>query len=254
MPVKLLRIGFCLLIRVLFAVFFTLQAVSANTEVFVNGEEIFYVGWLTSEANAKVFSLYEEEKVKPTILNITSTGGDIEVGMQLGEWLVEKQMHIKVEDYCFSSCANYIFPAGVNKYLGSKAIFGFHGGAHSETFIDVNHESTINSFPEDQRETVRKTLEEAVRVHFKENRKREVKFYKKIGVSRSISILGQEHQYQRYSGDLYNGWYYSLEDLGKLGVKNVIVLDGLWHPQENAKKYRLFLLLLSEHKGQLLEP
>jgi len=254
MPVKLFRTGFCLLITVLFALFFTLQAASANTEVFIEGEEIFYVGGLTSEANEKVFSLYREEALKPVVLNITSTGGDIEVGMQLGEWLVEKQMHVKVEDYCFSSCANYIFPAGVKKYLGSKAIVGFHGGAHSESFGDANFESTIASFPEDQRDTVRKTLEEAVRVHLEENRKREVKFYKKIGMSRSISTLGQDERYKSYDNGLYSGWYYSLEDLNRLGVGNVIVLNGPWNPQEDNGKIRVFLLPLSDLKGQFLEP
>jgi len=46
MPVKLFRTGFRLLIRMLFAVFFTLQTASANTGVFVDGEERFYVGSL----------------------------------------------------------------------------------------------------------------------------------------------------------------------------------------------------------------
>lgn len=151
---------------------------------------MFYVGGLTSEANAKAFELYEKSVHKPTTLNITSTGGDIQVGMELGEWLVEKKMHVKVEDYCMSSCANYIFPAGVNKYIGNKALVAYHGGAHSESFIS-NNESTLTSFLEDKRESVKKAMDEALRIHREKTGKREAEFYKKIGVSKSINTLGQ---------------------------------------------------------------
>lgn len=216
----------------------------AETEVFLGGDEIFYMGSLTSEANAKVFELYKNSINKPGTLSITSLGGDIEVGMELGEWLVERKMHIKVEDYCMSSCANYIFPAGVNKYIGNKALVAFHGGAHSESFIS-NDESTLASFPEDKRESVKKAMDEALRIHREKTGKREAEFYKKIGVSKSINTLGQLGKYSNYGSD-YNGWYYSLEDLEKFGVNNLIVIDGPWNPESNAEKFNIFKLSLPD--------
>lgn len=223
------------------------QVASADTQVFSDGDEIFYVGGLTAEANAKIFDLYDKSINKPGTLSITSLGGDIEVGMELGEWLVEEQLHVKVEDYCMSSCANYIFPAGVNKYIGNKALIAFHGGAHSESFVS-NDESTLASFPEDKRETVKKAMAEALRIHREKTGKRETEFYKKIGVSKSINTLGQSDEYGNYS-TYYNVWYYSLQDLEKFGVNNLIVINGPWSPQSNVEKFNVFKLSLPD--GQL---
>ncbi|MBE8718245.1 hypothetical protein [Cellvibrio polysaccharolyticus] len=164
--------------EVILVVLLISQVVSADTQVFSDGDEIFYVGGLTVEANAKAFDLYDKSVNKPDTLSITSLGGDIEVGMELGEWLVEKLLHVKVEDYCMSSCANYIFPAGVKKYIGNKALVAFHGGAHSESFVS-NDESTLASFPEDKRASVKKAMDEALRIHREKTGKRETDFYKK---------------------------------------------------------------------------
>jgi len=230
--------------EIMLAALFISPITSANTQVVIDKDEIFYVGGLTSEANAKVFDLYEKSTNKPGTLNITSTGGDIQVGMELGEWLVEKKLHVKVEDYCMSSCANYIFPAGVNKYIGSKALVAFHGGAHSESFIS-NDESTLAPFPEDKRESVKKAMDEALRIHRDKTGKRETEFYKKIGVSKSINTLGQLGKYSNH-GTHYNGWYYSLEDLEKFGVNNLIVIDGPWNPQSHAITFNVFKLSLPD--------
>lgn len=216
----------------------------AETEVFLGGDEIFYMGSLTSEANAKVFELYKNSINKPGTLSITSLGGDIEVGMELGEWLVEKKLHVKIDDYCMSSCANYIFPAGVKKYIGNKALIAFHGGAHSEFFIS-NDESVLASFPEDKRESIKKVMDDSLRIHREKNGKRETEFYKKIGVSRSINTLGQLGEYRNH-GTYYNGWYYSLEDLEKFGVNNLIVIDGPWNPQSQAITFNVFKLSLPD--------
>lgn len=226
---------------------FISSLVAASTEVFVDGDEISYMGGLTAEANAKVFDLYNKSVNKPGTLSITSLGGDIEVGMELGEWLVEKQLHVKVEDYCMSSCANYIFPAGVKKYIGNKALIAFHGGAHSESFVS-NEESTLASFPEDKRESVKKAMDEALRIHREKTGKRETEFYKKIGVSKSINTLGQSDEYSNHSA-YYNGWYYSLEYLKKFGVNNLLVINGPWNPQSNVEKFKVFKLSLPD--GQL---
>nr|MBF4275583.1 peptidase [Vibrio anguillarum] len=46
-----------------------------------------YYGTISYELNEKLFKLYEEAKVKPSTLYIESDGGDVELGMDLGDWV-----------------------------------------------------------------------------------------------------------------------------------------------------------------------
>jgi hypothetical protein len=47
---------------------------------------LVYKGGLSKEANERLFKLYKNARVKPHLLKITSGGGDIDLGMDLGEW------------------------------------------------------------------------------------------------------------------------------------------------------------------------
>lgn len=138
------------------------------------------------------------------------------------------------------------FHVDMIRYL--YALVAFHDGAHRESFIS-NDESVLASFPEDKRESVKKAMDESLRIHREKTGKRETEFYKKIGVSKSINTLGQSDEYSNYS-TYYNGWYYSLEDLKKFGVNNLIVINGPWNPQSNVEKFNVFKLSLPD--GQLL--
>ncbi|MGC7862437.1 hypothetical protein ACP3XP_00195, partial [Vibrio anguillarum] len=93
-----------------------------------------YKGVLSPEGNELAFELYERAKEKPNTLIITSDGGDIMLGIELGRWVYDNKMSVEVNDYCLSSCANYVFTAGKIKYISNRAIIGFHGGATSEVF------------------------------------------------------------------------------------------------------------------------
>ncbi|MGX9608655.1 hypothetical protein [Acinetobacter sp. T63] len=49
--------------------------------------------------------------------------------MDLGDLVYVHQLNVEVGQYCFSSCANYVFPAGKVKYLNWCSQLGWHGGA-----------------------------------------------------------------------------------------------------------------------------
>ena len=65
---------------------------------------LVYRGSLSSEANKRVFELYDKAIVKPQLLRITSEGGDVNLGMDLGEWIFRNQLDVEIVDHCFSSC------------------------------------------------------------------------------------------------------------------------------------------------------
>ncbi|HEX7028813.1 MAG TPA: hypothetical protein VF268_16345 [Gammaproteobacteria bacterium] len=215
-------------------------AASADTDVVLQGDEILYNGPLTREANSKVSKLYEAAESKPTVLAITSAGGPVDVGLQLGEWILSKGLNVKVEEFCFSSCANYVFPAGKTKLLGGSAVVGFHGGAFSKDYNRSQIEEVLSSIPQEDREAVREQIRVSLEKYLSENREREAEFYRKLGVSPKLNILGQDSKYSAYHTAGYNGWYYSPDDMSKLGLKDIVIIGGEWKPETWTGEYRLF--------------
>lgn len=220
------------------------EAISAATTVTVEDNRIIYQGHLSAEANAQVFSLYEAASRKPTVLSIRSPGGPIDVGLALGEWTHQQGMDVLVEEFCFSSCANYIFTAGARKILGRNAIVGFHGGASSEQFNMSQVKATLAQFPAEQREKVRADIEQQLKSYIASNKQREMDFYNKIQVKQKITTLGQQGVYQIYHKTGFRGWYYSLDDMEKLGLKNIRVIGGDWNPERMEKRYKIFRVAL----------
>ena len=78
------------------------------------GSELGYSGELAASGLERLAQLYD-----PTVrtLRIRSGGGSIGVGMDFGEWVHEHRLDVVVVDYCSSSCANYVFTAGVKKTI-----------------------------------------------------------------------------------------------------------------------------------------
>ncbi|WP_168416686.1 hypothetical protein [Acinetobacter indicus] len=108
----------------------TLQAniTGTETEVTVQENVLIYTGPLSQDANTRAAALLKQFPQVQT-LKITSQGGEIGLGMDLGDQVYAHQLNVEVGQYCFSSCANYVFPAGKVKYLNWRSQLGWHGGA-----------------------------------------------------------------------------------------------------------------------------
>lgn len=219
-------------------------AAQAATQVWLEDNQIIYSGSLSVEANAEVFSLYEAAVKKPTVLSIKSPGGPIDAGLDLGEWTHQQGLDVRVDEFCFSSCANYIFTAGVKKILGKNAIIGFHGGASSESFNMAQINATLARIPAEQREKVREEVEQQLKAYIAANKKREANFYQAIAVAQKITTLGQQGVYHIYQKTGFKGWYYSLDDMEKLGLKNIHVVGGDWNPEQQENRYKIYRVSL----------
>lgn len=204
-----------------------------SVTVSVQGTELIYDGPLTYEGNARLFEAAASAAERPQTLVITSTGGDVEVGMQLGTWIFEQQLDVHVPDYCISSCANYVFTAGRRKVLGREALLIWHGGATQEGLADASpcESWEVPGVPCDERQ-VEKLLQETLA----RTKRLETAFFARIGVEQEITVLGQRPEYEcskqlpRLGWYEYIGWYYSIADMETLGVTNVSVAGGKWQP------------------------
>jgi len=84
----------------------------------VDSETLVFKG-VIDRGEFKKFKQVFDNKVKRLIVN--STGGRVQGdAVQIGRVIKEKGLDVYVDQQCYSACANYIFPAGKNKYLQSE--------------------------------------------------------------------------------------------------------------------------------------
>ena len=215
---------------------------------------IEYQGLITSEANEGVFELYETASPKPTTLVIESHGGGAAAAMRLGSWMLDNELDVRVDTFCYSSCANYVFLAGRNKLLASHASLMWHGGTtQSIQRPDLEHllDDMLSSLEVEARDAIvaehpRDQLLELMEKSRLELVRRETQFFARIGVDQRITVLGQLFERELLANDRdYTGWDLSLADLEELGVHGIKVIDDeAWQPwpaRENLLIYRIQL-------------
>lgn len=199
--------------------------------VFIDNGELNYVGSLSDEANRQAFALFDRAQPKPTILSIRSKGGPTGAGMELGRWVHAKGLTVKVMEYCFSSCANYVFTAAPRKVVSNFAVVGYHGGLSSTSFeLDDAQEAMLEAMPPEQRELVRAKLVQALRQELAPQAQAERGFFALIGVEQRITTLGQLLEDKLAKDPKSIGWTYSEADFAKLGVRQIRVVNPPWRP------------------------
>lgn len=215
------------------------------TQVYLSDGELAYVGHLDARANAQLFALYDSLADKPTVLSIRSTGGATDDGLALGRWVRDHKLDVKVLEYCMSSCANYVFPAGVRKVVSNFAVIGFHGGLSSTTFdFSESTKTMLASLTPEKR----KALLDQLDASLNEAAKNEQAYLQALGVRSDYVTLGQK---ERYRGIVREhptmvGWTYSLEDFGRLGVHGITVINPPWRPGSALTDMSFFTLAVDD--------
>ena len=72
------------------------------------------------------------------IVVINSSGGDVKSAIDIAEYLQQRKVSIIVNHYCLSSCANYVFISGNEKYVLPGSYVGFHGGPSLSATLNYN--------------------------------------------------------------------------------------------------------------------
>lgn len=178
----------------------------------ITDDILFYDGELNEESVALAIDTSQSRQLSQ--LNIRSYGGEITSAMRFATWIRSKGLDVEINEICFSSCANYIFPAGRMKYVSEKDLIGWHGGAYQKVEEDEFDD------PEDAA---------SFNLYIVKAQKQETALFQYLGVNPALPNLGQQpgNDCQTHGEQ---GWYYSVEDLKRLGVDHVVLTDGQWEP------------------------
>ncbi len=200
-------------------------------EILIKDGSIIYRGLISHASNDRLFKLAESIDLIPTTLVITSKGGDAIAGIELGRWVFRNNLDVAVTEYCLSSCANYVFPAGNGKTLEPSAALAWHGGATQTEWgdpcSDVPGSVLKQGFSCADIETLAKEQLDEFRLE-------ETLFFAEIRVDQRVTVLGQDPQFECHGRTSSLGWDYSIEDMGRLGIKNIRVRNGKWQPESPA--------------------
>jgi len=213
------------------------------TTVQFDGHWIVYQGDLTEDGNARARRLFSQHP-EAQGLKITSNGGSITLGMSLGEWLLATGRDVYIDGYCFSSCANYVFPAGRRKIVSQHAVIGWHGGTQqwpsAQAMCD---DQTADPVERSECLAVARAA-----------RQREERLYLLFRVDPEIMVFGLRPgaNYPARSTDV--AWTYSEEDLAHFGIRGFLV-DGLeWAPDLAPDGQTVCLMDVRRGRCEAIEP
>ena len=115
----------------------------------LDSETLEYRGAIKKGSHAELVK-YLDEKIR--VLKITSNGGNPLEAMNMAKELWNRDIHLRVEEICFSACANYLFLGAKTKSIEANSLLGFHGYASSilneeiiETFRSTMDDGKLNN-------------------------------------------------------------------------------------------------------------
>ena len=188
------------------------NASPASADIHVAEGSAYYTGPISAEQNQQLFKAVHGEGVERLV--ITSTGGDVEAGIALGRWVFKHRLNVVVPEYCLSSCANYVFPAGRHKSIGPGAIVAWHG--------NYNHLKETGLWQDDIAGRMQRHGEDAVTANrqVREEMERlvglERDFFTHIGVDEYLCWIGKMPPY-----NAANYYFLSRQDMARFGVNHV---------------------------------
>jgi hypothetical protein len=215
--------------------------------------------------------LVESTAPKKTLVIEASGGGNGFAALAIAILVHRHRWDVEVVNFCISSCANFIFPAGKTKYLHRDSIIVFHGGPYQAnlleyaiefdrqlasgnavtgpvTFGQKDKEGTVTFRPGHENSPAEQEVFDFLSVNMTtaadyvlEIRRVSDRFYEELGIDPRLSIYGQIGEYEPIyrSYDFY-GFMYRLDALRRLGIGNIELKDGEWHPERNPEYARIY--------------
>lgn len=213
---------------------------SLSAKVWLDGTSLHYTGEITPEQNQQTKGLLEQSKVERLV--IQSGGGNVDAGMDLAELMLEHQLDVVIDKFCFSSCANYVFIAGNHKYIQPKAILGWHGNAASAKWPDQDIDAMLPELKGDR--SAEKWLQ--LRHHYDQviqrAAAREASLYQRLGVDPTVLTIGLLPELKAAAvKQKARGWTMSIALLQAKGVKHICTTAQQWQPR-SAKNFPLLVL------------
>ena len=207
-------------------------ATASPAVVRVSGDVLYYQGDF-SEPSTKAFkaAIAGIKRGQLTRLVISSGGGATREGLEIGTWVHDMSLIVEVEGICFSTCANYVFPAGSARVIRKNAFVGWHGNTRGFVVQAQQQGETIES-------EIRKSMSsellklssevagEHVRAavdYIKKSMLEEAEFYAMLGLNDAFSVcaVGDAATAKYPNLNDKKGWGFTVEDMTRLGLKNI---------------------------------
>jgi hypothetical protein len=227
------------------------RARAEPAQVRVQGDTVTYTGNF-SKASTEAFdtAVAGINRGQVTRLVISSGGGDTVEGRHVGRWVRDMGLVVEVDVICFSSCADYIFPAGRARVIRADAFVGWHGNERQFHLLaarkGVSLEDQLAQYvPKDaspeQRDTFFRDFAETTKVTLKD----EADFYAKLGLNDAFAVCAVGDLLEKspgFAGQI--GWGFSLADMAGFGMTNTVYLgDGTY--EKDSSRFRQYLWLIS---------
>ncbi len=157
---------------------------------------------------------------------INSLGGDVDEAISIARFISENRIDVIVSDFCFSSCANYLFVSGNKKQITTDGVVAWHG-------VPIFNPALVSS---DHADVIRAIVEKS------DN------FFKEFGVnSFYFSHVPPEikEKLSRYGRN--KGWTYTQKFMeSRIGIKNISWNDERLSQNINRieKTFSIFLELI----------
>jgi len=223
------------------------RAAAEPAQVRVQGDTLYYTGNM-SKASTVVFDAAVAGLAKGSItrLVISSGGGDTVEGRHVGRWVQAMGLVVEVDTICFSSCANFVFPAGRARVVRPDAFVGWHGDDRqygqlarlNGTSLDDELKKAVPvGVPPDAAATFLQEFRDTVIHAEAEN----LQYYQSLGVNHAFSVCAVGDMLkQRCTQPELMGWGFSVEDMVRLGMRNTLYL-GEGRFETDSKRFNRYL-------------
>ncbi len=214
----------------------------------VQGDTLYYTGNF-SKASSAAFdaAVAGVRRGQLTRLVISSGGGDTVEGRHVGRWVRDMALVVEVDVICFSSCADYVFPAGRARVIRADAFVGWHG---NERQFDVLAARTGVSVADQLAAVPPADIAPGPRAAFVQEalrsiavtRKDEAEFYASLGLNDAFAVCAVGDVLEKrpgYAGQI--GWGFSLADMARLGLTHTVYL-GEGRYEQDSSRFRQYLV------------
>ncbi len=203
------------------------RAAPKEAVIGLEGTTATYSGVISEENVERFLETVSGQEI--TMLVVSSSGGEVNAGMTLGEWVFERQVEVAVEGMCMSSCANYVFTAGRSRTIGSGSIVAWHGN------VDLDMEKAAQEIraaimesaslmPEEKISSmdfellVEQGIQRTIK-YLERSQERQTRFFDMIGVDEYLCSVGNEE----YGAQ--NFFVLGVKDMAFFGLHNVQAPD-----------------------------
>ena len=215
----------------------------------VEADTVYYTGNF-SQASSTAFDAAVQgiPRGRITRLVISSGGGDTVAGRHVARWVRDMGVVVEVDVICFSSCADYVFPAGRARVIRADAFVGWHGNERQFEVIAARRGERVVDLPQLRRlvpegqtpAQQRAFLEEVIR-SIAVTQKDEADFYAQLGLNDAFAVcaVGDDLE-ERFGFAGRKGWGFSIADMARLGLTHTVYLgDGSY--EKDSSRFRKYL-------------